>query len=95
MQPDGEPSHAEQTKAYQLRPRDLTVTAKLNGQHIKPLVDTGAGISVIDEQFLLDICGGRLPDLFKSSLANVKTVSGDAHPWKSETSTTNSRWNLS
>ena len=33
------------------KPRDLTVTAQLNGQDIKLLVDTGAGMSVIDEQF--------------------------------------------
>ena len=78
MQPDGE--RAEQTKAYQPRPRVLTVAAELNGLHIKLLVDTGAVISVIDEQFLLDIDGGRLPDLFKSGLANVTTVRGEAMP---------------
>ena len=39
-------------KPFQPKPRDLIVTATLNGQDIKMLVDTGAGISVVDEQFL-------------------------------------------
>ena len=32
------------------KPRDLTVSAQLNGQSIKALVDTGAAISVIDKK---------------------------------------------
>ena len=64
----------------QAKPRDLTVTAQLNGQDIKLLVDTGAGMSVIDEQFTRDVYKGELPKLEKSALANVKTVSGEELP---------------
>ena len=38
--------------SMQPKPRDLTVSAQLNGKDIELLVDTDAGISVIDEQFL-------------------------------------------
>lgn len=62
------------------KPRDLTVTAQLNGQDIKLLVDTGAGMSVIDEQFARDIYKGELPKLHRSALSNVKTVSGEELP---------------
>ena len=62
------------------KPRDLTVTAQLNGREIKLLVDTGAGTSVIDENFVTDIYNGRLPTLQKSKLMSVKTVSGEALP---------------
>ena len=64
----------------QTKPRDLTVTAQLHGQDIKLLVDTGAGMSVIDEQFTRDIYKGELPKLQKSALTNVKTVSGEELP---------------
>ena len=64
----------------QAKPRDLTLTAKLNGQDIKLLVDTGAGMSVIDEQFTRDVYKGELPKLQKSALASVKTVSGEELP---------------
>ena len=64
----------------QAKPRDLTVTAQLNSQDIKLLVDTGAGMSVIDEQFTREIYKGELPKLQKSALINVKTVSGEELP---------------
>ena len=64
----------------QAKPRDLTVTAQLNGQDIKLLVDTGAGMSVIDEQFAQEVYRGELPELQKSALINVKTVSGEELP---------------
>jgi len=64
----------------QAKPRDLTVTAQLNGHDIKLLVDTGAGMSAIDEQFARDIYKGDLPKLQRSALANVKTVSGEELP---------------
>ena len=64
----------------QAKPRDLTVTAQLNGQDIKLLVDTGAGMSVIDEQFAQEVYRGELPELQKSALVNVKTVSGEELP---------------
>ena len=62
------------------KPRDLTVSAQLNGQDIKMLVDTGAGTSVIDAQFVTEIYQGTLPKLEASSLRNVTTVSGQALP---------------
>ena len=65
---------------FQPKPRDLTVTATLNGQDIKMLVDTGAGMSVVDEQFLRALYKGTLPELHGSSLSSVKTVSGEALP---------------
>ena len=49
----------------QSKPRDLTVSAILNGQLIKALVDTGAAVSVIDEHFLKEIYHGYLPPLQK------------------------------
>ena len=64
----------------QPKPRDLTVTAQLNGYDIKLLVDTGAGMSVIDEQFARDVYKGELPKLQKSALASVKIVSGEELP---------------
>ena len=64
----------------QAKPCDLTVTTQLNGQDIKLLVDTRAHMSVIDEQFAWDIHKGQLPKLQKSTLVNVKTVSGEELP---------------
>ena len=61
----------------QAKPCDLTVIAQLNGHDIKLLVDTRAGMSIIDEQFARDVYTGELPKLQKSSLASVKTVSGE------------------
>lgn len=51
------------------------MTARLNGQEVRLLVDTGAGISVIDEHFLTELYGGILPALHTSSSSQVKTVS--------------------
>ena len=81
----------------QAKTRDLTVTAQLNGQDIKLLVDTGAGMSVIDEQFTRDIYQGELPTLQKSALASVKTVSGEELPvlGKIKVITRNSRRKIS
>ena len=64
----------------QAKPHDLTVTAQLHGQDIKLLVDTGAGMLVIDEQFAQEVCRGELLELQKSALVNVKTVSGEELP---------------
>ena len=63
---------------FQPKPRDLTVTATLNGQDIKMLVDTGAGMSVVDKRFLRALYKGTLPELHGSSLSSVKTVSSEA-----------------
>ena len=61
------------------KPRDLTVSAQLNGQSIKALVDTGAAISVIDKEVLQDVYKD-LPQLQIDNLEDVKTVSGEALP---------------
>ena len=61
-------------------PRDLTVSAQLNGQSIKALVDTGAAISVIDKEVLQDVYKDQLPQLQIDNLGDVKTVSGEALP---------------
>ena len=77
MQPDsGTPCQINK----ELISQDLEISAEINGQLIKLLAYTGAGTPVIDEQFLLEINEGRLPDLFKSSLINAKTVSGEMMP---------------
>ena len=62
------------------KPRDLTVSAQLNGQSIKALVDTGAAISVIDKEVLQDVYKDQLPKLQIDNLGDVKTVSGEALP---------------
>ena len=62
------------------KPRDLTVSAQLNGQSIKALVDTGAAISVIDKEVLQDVYKDQLPQLQIDNLGDVKTVNGEALP---------------
>ena len=42
-------------ESSQGKPGDLTVSAQLNGQSIKALVDTGAAISVIDKEVLQEV----------------------------------------
>ncbi|KAL9960522.1 hypothetical protein ACROYT_G033994 [Oculina patagonica] len=74
------PQNTEQVKEFQPKPRDLTVTATVNGQDIKLLVDTGAGISVIDKTFLLELYANQIPALCTSSTTQVKTVSGQSLP---------------
>ena len=63
------------------KPRDMAVSAQLNGQSIKALavVDTGAAISVIDKEVLQDVYKD-LPQLQIDNLEDVKTVSGEALP---------------
>ena len=62
------------------RPCANTVVAQLRGRDIRLLVDTGAGMSVIDEQFLRDLFDGKLPTLQQSELISLKTVSGEPLP---------------
>ena len=62
------------------KPRDLTVSAQLNGQSIKALVDTGAAISVIDKEVLQEVYKEQFPQLQTDNLGDVKTVSGEALP---------------
>jgi len=75
-------------RRLQSKPRDLTVSAILNGQRIKALVDTGAAVSVIDENFLKEIYQGHLPPLQKHSSGDVKTVSGAPLPVSGRFATT-------
>lgn len=56
------------------------MAGRLNGQDVHLLVETGAGISVINEHFITELYGGILPDLHTSSSSQVKTVSGEAVP---------------
>ena len=62
------------------KPRDLTVSAQLNGQSIKALVDTGAAISVIDKEVLQEVYKEQLLQLQTDNLGDVKTVIGEALP---------------
>ena len=62
------------------KPRDLTVSAQLNGQSIKTLVDTGDAISLIDKAVLQDVYKDQLPKLQIDNLGDVKTVNGEALP---------------
>ena len=66
-------------ESSQAKPRDLTVSAQLNGQSIKALVDTGATISVIDKEVLKDVYKEQFPKLQTDNL-DVKTMSGKALP---------------
>lgn len=62
------------------QPRELIVTAQLNGHDVKMLVDTGAGISVIDERSLQELYANETPVLRKESSVKLQTVSGQALP---------------
>ena len=64
------------------------MSAILNGQRIKALVDTGAAMSVIEEHFLKEIYWGNLPPLHKHSSGDVKTVSGTPLPVSGRFTTT-------
>ena len=67
-------------ESSQAKPRDLTVSAQLNGQSIKALVDTGAAISVIDKEVLQEVYKEQLLQLQTDNLGDVKTLSGEALP---------------
>ena len=69
-----------QTKSSKAKPRDLTVSAQLNGQNIKALVDTGAAVGVIDKEVLQEVYKEQLLQLQTDNLGDVKTVSGEALP---------------
>ena len=66
------------------------MSTQLNSKDIKLLVDTGAGISVIDEQFLTFLYGENMPTLYTSSSSQVKTVS-ISHTWYDESNIAGSR----
>ena len=67
-------------ESSQAKPRDLTVSAQLNGQSIKALVDTGAAISVIEKEVLQEVYKKQLLQLKTDNLGDVKTVNGEALP---------------
>lgn len=64
------------------------MSAIINGQSIKALVDTGAVVSVIDEHFLKEIHQGNLPPLQKNSSGDVKTVRDEPLPVSERFTTT-------
>ena len=75
-----QPTTQKQDEVFRSNPRDLTVSAWLNGRVIKLLVDTGAGISVMDEDFLCKLYADQVPVLCRSGSSEVKTVSGQVLP---------------
>jgi len=71
------PLHSGQNvvkESSQAKPRDLTISAQLNIRSIKALVDTGAAISVIDEDVLQEFYKEQLPQLQTENLGDMKTV---------------------
>ena len=88
--PDSSQSHSQSSplqssnnvvkESSQAKPRDLTVSAQLNGQSIKALVDTGAAISVIGKEVLQEFYKEQLLQLQTDNFGDVKTVSGEALP---------------
>ena len=63
-----------------LKSNDLTTEGKIAGQAVQLLVDTGACVSAIDEQFFWKIYGNFPPKMSDGSLSSVQTVSGDTVP---------------
>ena len=61
-------------ESSQAKPRDLTVSAQLNGQSIKALVDTGAAISVIDKEVLQEVYKEQLLQLQTDNLGDVRAT---------------------
>ena len=59
---------------------DLTTEGEIAGQVVQLLVDTGACVSAIDEQLFTKIYGHFPPNMSKSSLSSVQTVSGEKVP---------------
>lgn len=45
------------------RPKDLSVEVKINGKRTRCLVDTGAGVSILDAKHCVDLYDGRPPPL--------------------------------
>ena len=88
--PDSSQSHSQSSplqssnnvvkESSQPKSRDLTVSAQLNGQSIKALVDTGAAISVIGKEVLQEFYKEQLLHLQTDNFGDVKTVSGEALP---------------
>ncbi|KAL9955174.1 hypothetical protein ACROYT_G036461 [Oculina patagonica] len=67
-------------KDVNLTSSDLTTAGKIAGQAVQLLVDTGACVSAIDEQFFTKIYGQFPPKLSDDSLSSVQTFNGDTVP---------------
>ena len=67
------------TEAY-MNPRGLTTNGKIAGKSVHLLVDTGACVSAIDEQFLKKTYGEISLNMSDGPFSSVKTVSGEEVP---------------
>ena len=67
------------TEAY-MNPRGLTTNGKIAGKSVHLLVDTGACVSVINEQFLKKTYGDVSLNMSDGPFSSVKTVSGEEVP---------------
>ncbi|KAL9951635.1 hypothetical protein ACROYT_G044337, partial [Oculina patagonica] len=67
-------------KDVNLKSSDLTTAGKIAGQAVQLLVDTGACVSAIDQQFFTKIYGQFPPKLSDGSLLSVQTFNGDTVP---------------
>ena len=59
---------------------DLTVEVQINGKSTRCLVDTGAAVSVLDADHMLELYDGQPPPLKPSESKSLKTVSGENLP---------------
>ena len=59
---------------------DLTVEVQINGKTTRCLVDTGAAVSVLDADHMLELYDGQPPPLKPSKSSLLKTVSGENLP---------------
>ena len=64
---------------FSLKSSDLTTEGEIAGQAVQLLADTGACVSVIDQQFFTKIYGQFPPKMSEGSLS-VQTVSGEKVP---------------
>ena len=63
-----------------LHSSDLTISGVIAGEAVQLLVDTGACLSVIDEQFLQKIYGPFSPKMTDGILPSIQTVNGERVP---------------
>ena len=63
-----------------LHSSDLTTSGVIAGEAVQLLVDTGACLSVIDEQFLQKIYGPFSPKMTDGFLPSIQTVNGERVP---------------
>lgn len=65
---------------FNLNSSDLTTKGEIAGRAVQLLVDTGACVSAIDEQFFTKIYGQFPPKMSDGSLSSVQTVRGEKVP---------------